>query len=205
MRRAICLCSRSTSRWDSRSNRSKSRICSHWGPSWGWGDQEPSQSQPVPGPRSPPASPALYSTGSDRLRGKVRILPCIYGWSYKHEYAATCLPWPMGRHSQQLVHWALTVCLHCAKFLVNNPSHKCELCVDSYRQIHWHTASSLEQECPGLGRMNDSTHFDSGAFSPLPPGPLPGEPTPEQAPPLRFICISLTSGPHPTLQADILV
>lgn len=35
LRRAICLCSRSTSRWDSRSNRSKSRICSHWGPSWG--------------------------------------------------------------------------------------------------------------------------------------------------------------------------
>lgn len=35
LRRAICLCSRRTSRWDSRSNRSKSRICSHWGPSWG--------------------------------------------------------------------------------------------------------------------------------------------------------------------------
>lgn len=61
------------------------------------------------------------------------------------------------------------------------------------------------RKCPGLGLMHGSTHFGSGAFSPLPPGPLPGESTPEQPPPLCFICISLTSGPHPTLQADILV
>lgn len=33
LRRAICRCSRSTSRWDSRSSRSKSRTWSHWGPS----------------------------------------------------------------------------------------------------------------------------------------------------------------------------
>lgn len=39
LRRAICLCSRSTSRWDSRSRRSKSRTWSHWGPSWGWWGQ----------------------------------------------------------------------------------------------------------------------------------------------------------------------
>lgn len=39
LRRAICRCSRSTSRWDSRSRRSKSRTWSHWGPSWGWWGQ----------------------------------------------------------------------------------------------------------------------------------------------------------------------
>lgn len=42
LRRAICLCSRSTSRWDSRSSRSKSLTWSHWGPSW-LGDTERSQ------------------------------------------------------------------------------------------------------------------------------------------------------------------
>lgn len=68
-----------------------------------------------------------------------------------------------------------------------------------------HSFKPGARKCPGLGLMHGSTPFGSRVFSPLPPGPLPGEPTPEQPPPLRFICISLTSGPHPTLQADILV
>lgn len=57
-------------------------------------------------------APVLHRTRLVQPRGKVRILPCVYGWSYGHEHAATCLPWPVGRHSQRLVHWALAGCLH---------------------------------------------------------------------------------------------
>lgn len=79
LRRAICLCSRSTSRWDSRSSRSKSRTWSHWGPSWG--------ERTGRGVRPNPCTPHAIPSGA-------RPPPCWRGFDAReraHSPMHTCL------------------------------------------------------------------------------------------------------------------
>lgn len=145
LRRAICLCSRSTSRWDSRSNLSKSRTWSHWGPSWSGG---PGGVSDLINPYLPPTIPGRASPPPCRRGSDVRqpahppmhacpFLCAVY--TQPHVSTSRCTD----IHSNSFT-GCLQCALHCAKCLVNIPS---QVCVYSYLQTlqtHWHTALNLK-------------------------------------------------------------